>query len=140
MSLVLARVFSGQYSYKRLISSPHLRLEGTAQFEQNQTNQIMYSEQGHYKLGEIEQICYQKRIFIIDKSNLYIHKNDFSLLHAFALTHILEFPLKLIHTHHCKNDRYSLEMVLHSFNNFSTSYRIQGPSKNQSIDTTFRRA
>lgn len=132
-------MFSGQYSYKRLISSPQLSLEGTARFEQSQASQIMYSEQGHYKLGEIEQTCYQKRIFVIDGSNLYIYKNDFSLLHEFILDNTSVFPLSLAHTYPCKNDRYFLEMMIYSFDNFSTLYRVQGPSKNHTIYTTFTR-
>jgi len=132
-------MFSGQYSYKRRISSPRISLEGTACFQQNKTNQILYREQGSYTLGEIEQTCYQKQTFIVTKSNLSIYKNDLSLLHEFTLDTLLEFPIKLTHTHLCKNDRYVLEMVIHSFNTFSTSYRIQGPSKNYKIHTIFKR-
>lgn len=139
MHQLLAHVFSGQYSYKRTFSSPRMSVNGTAFFEQSQANQTLYHEQGSYTSGKIEQTCYQKQIFIMTKSNLYIYKNDLSLLHEFALDTLLEFPIKLPHTHLCKNDRYALEMVIHSFNTFSTSYRVQGPSKNYKIHTTFRR-
>ncbi len=139
MHPLFAHVFSGQYSYKRTISSPQMSVDGTVCFEQNQANQILYHEQGSYTLGEIEQTCYQQQIFVMTKSNLYIYKNDLSLLHEFSLDTLLEFPIKLTHTHLCKNDRYALEMAIHSFNTFSTSYRVQEPSKNYKIHTTFRR-
>jgi len=139
MHQLLEHVFLGQYSYKRSISSPRMSLDGTACFEQNQANQILYREQGSYTLGEIEQTCYQKQTFIVTKSNLYIYKNALQLLHEFTLGTMPGFPVKLTHTHLCKNDRYALEMVIHSFNNFSTSYRVQGPSKNYNIHTIFRR-
>ncbi len=139
MHQLLEHVFSGQYSYKRSISSPQISLEGTACFEQSDTNRLLYHEQGYYRLGESEQSCYQKQIFIYDASNLYIYKNDLSLLHEFTLDTMLEFPVKLTHTHLCKNDRYALEMVIHSFNTFSMSYKVQGPSKQYKIHTIFNR-
>ena len=139
MHQLLAHVFSGQYSYKRTISSPRTSVDGTACFKQSRDNQILYREQGLYTLGETEQPCYQQQTFVVTKSTLCIYKNDLSLLHEFALDTLLEFPIKLTHTHLCKNDRYALELVIHSFNTFSTSYRVQGPSKNYKIHTTFRR-
>lgn len=132
----LAIVFSGQYSYKRLISSPQLSSVGTAHFE-NHANQIMYTEEGRYNAGK--QACYQKRVFVIDESNLYIYKNDLSILHEFPLVKRLEFPVTLTHTHLCKNDQYHLEMMIHSCHKFSTFYRIQGPAKDYTIHTTFKR-
>ena len=139
MNLILDGIFTGDYSYQRFISSPQLSIQGTARFEQIGANQKIYTEQGCYRLGENEQTCYQKQFFTVEASRLLIHKNDHSLLHEFALDDTLEFPFQLTHRHQCGNDTYSLTMTIHSSDSFSTSYVIQGPSKDYTIDTAFSR-
>lgn len=136
---VLKTVFLGRFSFERYISSPHINFTGTATFEKKTDNPIIYTEQGQYQLQEIEQSCYQKRIFIIEESALSIYKSDLSPLHEFALDKMPVLPFRLTHTHLCLNDQYSLEMVIDSLNRFSTSYKVRGPSKNYEIHTTFTR-
>lgn len=112
---------------------------GTATFEKGLSNQILYREEGDYSLENVEQKCYQKRIFVVDASSLSIYKNDNSLLHEFRVDNMEVLPIKLNHIHYCKEDRYSLILDLHSNDSFSTSYVIEGPSKNYTIHTEFMR-
>lgn len=86
------------------------------------SNQILYREEGDYSLGNVEQRYYQKRIFVVDGSGLSIYKNDNNLLHEFRDDNAQEFPIKLNHGRHCRDDRYSLTLDLHSSDSFSTSY------------------
>ena len=137
---MLQRVFLGRFSFERCVSSPQVNFTGTAIFKQRHDHQILYHEQGQYQLEEHEQSFYQNRIYRIDKSTLYIYKNDLTLLHEFVLEEKPMFPFKLTHMHPCKNDQYFLEMVIHSLDHFSTSYTVRGPSKNYKIHTTFTRA
>ena len=139
MNLVLDRVFTGDYSYQRFISSPQIRFQGTARFEKIDSNQKIYTEEGCYYLGEKEQTCYQKQFFTVESLRLRICKNDHGLLHEFFLNDAPEFPFQLSHSHQCGNDTYSLTMTIHSSDSFSTSYAIQGPSKSYTIDTVFSR-
>lgn len=139
MSQLLELIFSGYYTFERCISSPRLKFMGTATFEKGPSGQILYREEGGYSLGNVEQKCYQKRIFIVDASGLSIYKNDNSLLHEFRVDNMQVFPIKLHHIHHCKKDRYSLMLDILSNDSFSTSYVIEGPSKNYTIHTVFTR-
>lgn len=139
MNDLLERVFSGGYSFERRISSPQLSFRGSATFEKSPTNQIVYHEEGQYRLEGREQICYQKRIFVVDASSLTIYKDDNSLLHTFNVDQIQTFPFKLTHTHHCQDDRYSLTLEMNSNDTFSMAYVVKGPSKDYWIDTEFTR-
>jgi hypothetical protein len=139
MSQLLELIFSGHYVFERRISSPRVSFTGTATFEKGPSNQILYREEGDYSLGNIEQRCYQKRIFVVDASGLSIYRNDNSLLHEFRVDNMPVFPIKLNHIHHCKDDFYSLTLDLLSNDSFSTSYVIEGPSKNYTIHTAFMR-
>ncbi|RZI46844.1 DUF6314 family protein [Candidatus Finniella inopinata] len=139
MNPILDRVFTGDYSYQRVISSPQLSLQGTACFEHSKANQKIYMEQGSYFLDGKEQTCYQKQFFSVEISRLYIHKSDHSLLHEFSLNDVSDFPFQLTHSHQCGNDAYHLTMTIHSANSFSTTYVVQGPFKDYTIDTVFSR-
>ena len=139
MSQLLELIFSGHYVFERRISSPRVSFTGTATFEKGPSNQILYREEGDYQLGSVKRSCYQKRIFVVDALGLSIYKNDNSLLHEFRVDNLPAFPIKLNHVHHCKEDRYSLTLDLHSNDSFSTSYVIEGPSKNYKIHTVFTR-
>jgi len=139
MSQLLELIFSGHYVFERHISFPRVNFTGIATFEKGSSNQILYREEGEYSLGKIEQRCYQKRIFIVDALGLSIYKNDHSLLHEFKVDNQLVFPIKLNHSHHCKDDRYSLMLDIHSDKSFSTLYIIEGPFKNYTIQTVFMR-
>lgn len=139
MIQLLKNLFSGHYAFERCISSSRMSFTGTATFEKGPSNQILYREEGDYRLGSVVHSCYQKRIFVVDASSLSIYKNDNSLLHEFRVDNVPEFPIKLNHIHHCKDDRYSLTLDIHSNDSFSTSYVIDGPSKNYTIQTVFMR-
>jgi hypothetical protein len=139
MKHLLERVFSGHYSFERRISSPQLSITGTATFENGLDNQILYLEEGQYRLEGVEQIYYQKRIFVVDQTGVYIYKNVNSLLHEFRVDNMQTLPIKLTHTHHCKDDQYSMTMVIHLNNSFSMAYVVKGPSKDYRIDTVFTR-
>ncbi len=139
MNQLLQSIFLGYYSFERYISSPQVTFTGTATFENGLDNQILYLEEGRYRLEGLEQICYQKRIFVVDASGLTIYRQDNSLLHEFRVDNMQTFPIQLTHTHHCKDDQYSLTLDIHSNNSFSMAYVVNGPSKDYRIHTDFTR-
>ncbi len=139
MKHLLERVFSGHYSFERRISSPQLSITGTATFENDLDNKILFCEEGQYQLEGIQQICYQNRFFVVDDSGLTIYRHDNSLLHEFKIDSMQTFPIKLTHTHHCKDDQYSLTLNIHPSDAFSMEYVVKGPSKDYRIDTVFTR-
>jgi hypothetical protein len=139
MTEALKRLFSGQYTFSRLISQPELSYQGTATFEDTDSGKILYGERGVYSLSGKIQICYQNRVFVLNESSLHIHKEDNSLLHEFNLRNASKFPMELAHMHRCANDRYLITLTIYSYSHFSTRYFIKGPMKKYSIHTEFNR-
>jgi len=139
MSQLLVNVLSGSYTFERIVSSPHMRFNGNATFLIGNDNQILYREDGQYRMEDIEQTGYQKRIFIIEATQLSIYKSDNSLLHTFKMDNLQTFPVQLNHMHQCMDDRYSLTMDIHSNDSFRTLYVIGGPRKDYKIETVYTR-
>lgn len=114
-------------------------MTGSAKFINLSTQDIQYNEQGSYQLKDKDQSYYQKRIFSLTAETLLILKSDKTPLHAFKLSDTTQFPFKMCHTHFCSHDSYSLEMIFHTSTRFSTHYQVEGPSKDYTIHTDFKR-
>lgn len=142
MSDIFNTLFSGCYTYQRQVSSPDLLIEGVAKFKKIRASESAYHEKSVYCLDNQQQISVQQRFFLWDDAYLTIQKNDHSVLHQLAIPAILSFsalPVSLYHTHVCQKDCYALTLRIESLAVFSTHYVIQGPAKDYSIDTVFRR-
>src|SRR4051812_44439307 len=140
MILSIRRIFSGNYRFNRTISSPQVSMVGQACFKPVSATTALYKEEGSYPLGGAEQTFYQNQSFVLMEDKLLILKGNGELLHDFDLPKEIKDPLRLAHTHLCKDDQYQLDLCLWSQDAFSTDYKVFGPQKNYSIRTDFQRA
>ena len=136
MSLQLFSILNGNYSFTRYVSSQHINMIGYASFTPLSPAIIHYHEEGSYIREGREQYFYQNRLFTIRENELLILKSDKTILHKFHLKNDCDLPIHLHHIHYCKNDQYTLDLWIHSLDEYSTSYRIFGPNKAEHMITT----
>ena len=126
------KYFQGKWSFERSISKPALCVKGTATFTELSKDTLSYYEFGTYTVDEISYDFFQKRIFSLDETVLYIYKSDHSLLHKFELDsqHTL-YPVNLKHDHVCGQDTYSCTIILKEELKFELNYKISGANKDK---------
>lgn len=166
MSIIydLRMVFCGRFNFRRIIQSQNIICDGSAYFEElvvdtiTSTSRygqysravndavilyprisIKYVENGFLLLEGKQHDFHQSRIFKIEDNQLKIFKSDQNLLHSFSLDEDQKFPIKLLHLHKCKDDRYLLNMNIINKNEFYTIYTINGKQKDYIIETLFTR-
>jgi hypothetical protein len=114
-------------------------MHGIARFIDVADDMKHYQETGTYLREKIEYSFYQNQLFIFQEERLFIKKKNGVLLHEFDLPIEEQFPIVLQHNHHCKDDRYQLELCLNSSGTFSSSYLVSGPNKKYYIKTNYWR-
>ena len=135
----LHHVFLGRFRFKRSVSCPSFSCEGQSFFEELSSGTSSYFEEGFYNLDGKKQPFYQKRYFQFYPSHLLILKEDQSILHRFSLKAIIQFPLKVSHTHVCSEDLYRCDLVVEGFDKFSMNYNVRGRSKSYEILISYER-
>jgi hypothetical protein len=136
MNLSLFSIFAGKYIFKRYVSSSKIQMTGYANFTELSVAWKHYHEEGTYIWKGREHYFYQNRLFQIHEEELMIFKYDKTILHRFHLKKDCKLPIYLQHTHHCKHDLYTVDLLIHSHNKFSTNYLIFGPNKPEHTITT----
>ncbi len=136
----LKKFFCGQFILERKAFPQNLQCTGKGVFTNFSENIINYEESGYCNSPNRQHSFHQKRVFRIENDGFYIDTLENTVLHHFKLDNIQAFfPIKLKHTHFCKDDIYQVEINLMNFERFTMLYTVKGPKKNYHTNTVFNR-
>lgn len=134
--LLLAKTtFQGAFYFTRFVTNPKIIMTGSAVFSTT-CRDVSYKENGFYTLNGKKQTCYQHQTFLFTQDSIIIINSKGETLHTF---NIADDNTDLKDTHICKHDRYAIDINIQSNNDFTISYRVNGPKKKYNITTRYRR-
>jgi hypothetical protein len=121
----------GLYSFRRIVQPHNIEMLGTATLKKITNHKIECFEEGFYYLNNEKRDFYKKMFFVTQKSCFKILKSNGEILHTIK-------KHKPEHTHICNNDHYTIKITMNN-SSFETFYKIEGPQKNMTISTIYRK-
>lgn len=134
----LMLTLKGAYHLTRTVSTPHLSMEGRADFVHVSKNRMHYYERGSYVLNDALCEFYQERYFICetvcDEVYLKILTPKETVLHQVKLSDLKPPSYAFSHIHLCGQDNYRLHFKRED-TTILMRYDIDGPFKDYAIET-----
>jgi hypothetical protein len=145
--LQLFNHLQGVWQLKRRLGTQG-HMQGMARFQTWKEGVLYYQEQGSATFGSSKALlAYRAYAYVYDQGTIAVHfwdkvqKQPAGLLHTlyFQSAKTISQVLVATGTHKCADDVYKAHYTFVSQKHFQLTYKVQGPHKNYTIQTYFRR-
>lgn len=132
--------FRGAWAFERKVferSALFGSVRGEARFKEQNPHTFLYREDGEYTLVSGPSMrAFREYLYLLQENNISVYHRGHS---SDLFMELRQHEQMLQGRHLCNKDDYRAEYTFHGPGEFQVVYHIQGPQKDQRIETVFRR-